>query len=128
MEDRREDEAEADRRGVLRRKRRKADDREEHEQEEEMACGRQRLKLAKPVTPPKEPPPRPRSPRKNKEKTALDRMLEEDAFEVDSDQLKRASEEKLASLREDLQKKKAARLGSEPGAIWQTGLPLWLRP
>ena len=70
---------------------------------------------------PEPPPARPRTPRIDKDRAALDNLLEGDAFEVDSDQLRKTSEDKLSNLKEALEKKKrSGKLGSEPGAILAT--------
>lgn len=102
-----------------RHRKRKGEPEEDEESEHaDRDRGRRRRRMAKPVTPPREaPPPRPKNMTKDKGQTALDKMLDEDALDLDSEQLQNQAELKLATLRESLNKKKAATSSREPGAI-----------
>ena len=90
--------------------------RDELEEDDRDDRDRGRKRMAKPVTPPREPPPK-RPPKKGTDAAALDQMLNEELEEVDHEKL---AELKLASLRESLQNKKAAKASNEPGATLAT--------
>eukprot|EP00435_Cladocopium_sp_Y103_P010315 s3581_g2.t1 len=49
--------------------------------------------------------------------SALDKMLDEDPFNADSEQLQRSSKDQLQTLRENLAAKKARHASNEPGAV-----------
>ena len=92
---------------------------EEHEEEGEAHDRRvKKSGRARPVSPPP-PPPRKQRPQ-DSGGAALDKMLDEDPHDADSDKLRGDAHERLATLREDLQRRKAARGKSDPGAVLAT--------
>eukprot|EP00435_Cladocopium_sp_Y103_P046726 s197_g13.t1 len=98
-------------------RRRSPDRRREDDEEGEEEAARHKRGMARPVSPPGEPPKhKRRTGPSQQERNALDRMLEDDHLEDDQDDAK-AAEAKLMSLKETLQKKKEARQSKEPGAM-----------
>ena len=75
--------------------------------------------MARPVSPPGEPPQKARRPQDSGQ-AALDKMLDEDPYDADSDKLRGDAHERLASLREDLQRRKASMSRANPGTILAT--------
>ena len=93
----------------------------EEEPEYDEAPGDRRTRksrMAQPVTPPRGQHKKHRP--KDSGGAALDKMLEEDPFDADSDKLRGEAHDRLASLRDQLQQKKQAKSKAEPGAILAT--------
>eukprot|EP00435_Cladocopium_sp_Y103_P062830 s37_g24.t1 len=98
-----------------RRERRRRSDEDDHRSDSRT----RRRRMARPVSPPREAPPdKPRkTPKKKANEAALDKMLEDEPGDLDSDKLEKTADVKLMSLREQLNAKKAEKASKGPGAI-----------
>ena len=109
---------EGERPPILRSRRQPAEsDQEEADDDDEDATERhaRKSKMARPVSPP--PPPAKKTRPVDAGGAALDKMLDADPYDVDSDKLRGEAHARLATLREDLQRRKTEKAKSEPGAI-----------